>query len=75
MFDWTRYILYTGADERGNQPVQNKSMGRHLRQGGCSWTTAPAGAFPAQWTGTLPCTLQLRAPWFSPSPEAHPRAC
>ena len=74
MLDWTRYILYTGADERGNQPVQNRMTGRHLRQGCSSWMTAPAAAVPAQRTGTQPGTPQLRSPWSNPSPEAHPRA-
>ena len=60
MFDWIRYILYTAADEKRNQPLQNKTTGRHLRQGGSSWTSAPAAAVPAERTGTQPCTLQLR---------------
>ena len=62
MLDWTLYILYTGVDERGNQPVQNRMTGRQLRQGGSSWTTAPAAAVPAQKTGTKPGTPQLRSP-------------
>ena len=75
MLCWTRYILYTGPDERVNQPVQNKMTGRHLRQGGSSWMTPPAAAFPAQRTSTQPGTLQLRSPWFNFSPEAQPKDC
>ena len=73
--DWLPYIIFTGADERENQPVQNRTTGRHLRQGGSSWTTAPAAAVPAQRTSTRPDTPQLRSPWSNPSPAPHPRAC
>ena len=45
---------------------------RHLRQGGSSWTTAPAAAVHAQRTGTQPGTPQPRSPWSTPSPAAHP---
>ena len=62
MLDWTRYKLYTGSDERRNQPVRNRTTGRHLRQGGSSWTTGPAAAVPARRTNTQPGTLQLRSP-------------
>ena len=75
MFDWIRYILYTGADEHEDQPVQNKTTGSHLHQCSSSWTTAPAAAVPAQGTGIQPCTLQLRSLWFNPSPKADPTAC
>ena len=73
MLNWLRYIIYKGADERENQPAQNKMTGRHLRQGGSSWTTTPAAAVPAQTTGTKPGTSQLRSPWSNPSPAAHRR--
>ena len=75
MLDWLRYILYTGADQRGNQHVPNKMKGCHLRQGGSSWTTAPAAAVPAQTTGTQPGTPQPRSPWFNPSRAARPIVC
>ena len=75
MLDWIRYILYTGADEHGNQPVLNRTSGRHLHQGGSSWTTTPAAAVPAQRTGTQPCTHHLRCLWSNLSPKAHPWAC
>ena len=75
MLDWLQYIIYTGADERENQPVQNRTTGRHLRQGGSSWTTAPAAAVPAQRTGTQPGTPQLRSPWSNISPAVHPGVC
>ena len=75
MHDWIRYILYTGADEHANQPVQNRTTRRPLLQGGSSWTTDPATAVPAQKTGIQPCTPQLRSLWFTLFPKAHPRAC
>ena len=75
MLFWTRYILYTGVDEHEDQPVQNRMTGRHLRQGGSSWTTAPAAAVPAQRTGTQPGTPQPSSPWSNPSPAAHLGAC
>ena len=31
MHDWIRYVLYTGAEEHENQPVQNKTTGRPPR--------------------------------------------
>ena len=75
MFDWIAHILFTGADEHGNQPVQNITKECHQRQGAPSWRTAPAAAVPAQRTGTQPCTLQFRSLWSNFSPEAHPTAC
>ena len=75
MHYWTRYIFYTSADEHGDQLVQNRPTGRHLRQGSSSWTTTPAAAIPAQRTGTQPCTLQFCTLWSNPSPQTHPRAC
>ena len=75
ILDWIRYILHTSADEHGNQPVQNKMTGPHLRQGGSSWTTTPAAAVPAQRTGIQPCMPQLRSLWSSPSPKAYATAC
>ena len=75
MLDWPQYILYTGADESGNQPVQNRMTGRHLRQGGSSWTPAPAAAVPAQRIGTQPGTPEPRSPWSNPSLAAHPGVC
>ena len=75
MLDWLRYILYTGANERGNQPAQNRMTGRQLRQGGSSWTTASTAAVPAQRIGTQPGTPQTRSPWSIPSPAAQPRVC
>ena len=72
--DCLRYILYTGADEHESQPVQNRTTGRHLRQGGSSWTTAPAAAVLERRTGTQPGTPQPRFPWSSLSPAAHPQA-
>ena len=38
MLCWTRYIIYIGANERRNQPAENRITGCHLRQGGSSWT-------------------------------------
>ena len=73
--DWLRYILYTGANERENQPVQNRMTGRHLRQVGSSWTTAPAATVHAQRTGTQPGTPLPRSRLSYPSPAAHPRVC
>ena len=75
MFVWIRYILSTGADEHGNQPVQNKTTGPHLRQGSSLWTAAPVATVPVQRFGAQPCTLQFRSLWSNPSPKAHPRAC
>ena len=72
--DWIRYILHTAADEHGNQPVWNRTIGCPLRQGGSSWTTASAATVPAQRTGTQPCTLQFRLLWSTTSLAAHPRA-
>ena len=74
MLDWTRYILFTGADQRGNQPLQNRMTGRQLRQSGSSWMNGPAAAVPAQRIGTQPGTPQPRSPLSNPSPESHPRA-
>ena len=74
MHDWRRYIPFTGADEHGNQPVQNGTTGRPLRQGGSSRTIAPAAVVRAQRTGTQPCTIHLRSLWSNPSAKAQPRA-
>ena len=75
MLHWLRYILYTGANERENKPVHNRMTGRHLRQGGFSWTTALAAANPAQRTGTQPGTPQPCSIWSNLSPAAHPGVC
>ena len=75
MLDWTRYIYYTGADERRNQPVQNGTIGRPLRQGSPSLTTAPAAAVPAQRTGFQPCKLQLLSLWSNSSLKTQSRDC
>ena len=75
MHDWIRCKLYTGADEHGNQLVQNRMAGRPLRQGASLCTTAPAAAVPAQGTGIQPYTLQLRSLWSTPPLKTHPRDC
>ena len=66
MLNCLQYIPYTVADERENQPVQNKTTGRHLRQDGSSWTTAPAAAVHAHKRLVLsPARLNL-APLVQP---------
>ena len=74
MHDWIRYKNYTGADEHGNQPEQNRTTGRPVQQGGSSRTTTLSAVVPAQRAGIHNCTLQLRSLWSTPSLKAHPRA-
>ena len=64
MHDWIRYILYTGAEEHENQPVQNRTTGCPLCR-----------AAPRQMTGIQPCTPQLNSLCSTPSPKAHWGAC
>ena len=72
--DWIRYILYTGADEHGNLPVQTRLTGSPLRQGGFACATAPAAAVSAQGAGIQPACFNF-APSGPTSLETHPRAC
>ena len=57
--NYIRYILLKGAAEHGNQPVQNRTTGRPLIQGGSSWTTSPAAAVPAQKLVLNPACLNF----------------
>ena len=70
--DWKQYIRHTGVDERRNQPVRNKTIGRHLHQGGSSLRTAPLVAVIAQMTGTQPYKPPPRSRLSNLSPRASP---
>ena len=79
LFGYDTYFIQVPTN-RENQPVQNRTTGRHLRQGGSSWTTAPAAAVLAQRTGTYSArhsstSLPLVQPFSSNPSKSLLKSC
>ena len=69
---WSRYNLYTDADEHENQHAMSKTTGHHLCQGGSLSKTAPAVAALGQRTSNQPDRPRTHRPLPTHVPKAHP---
>ena len=72
---WKQYKLYTDEAAHGSQPVQSRTSGRSLHQGGSWLKSAPAASALARTTGTPTCRLTSLRPSHILSLAVHQATC